>query len=158
MSIFSATNAIKVLTSSHSVTETLLSPAITGKYMIDVKGKKTKGGGTTRNVAGSPAGCKWGLKVYDGQRVPQGTTLLTQSTMKTMPGWNVGVERMNKSLVAARPGRVMMTTELMDPDLSNKNVAAVLPRALKPEQKIFKQYVHIIPDRSHQIFKLVEQI
>ena len=60
-----------------------------GKYVIDVKGKKTKGGGTTRNVAGSPAGCKWGLKVYDGQRVPQGTTLLTQSTMKTMPGWNV---------------------------------------------------------------------
>ena len=52
----------------------------------------------------------------------------------------------------------MMTTELMDPDLTNKNVAAVLPRALKPEQKIFKQYVHIIPDRSHQIFKLVEQI
>ena len=65
---------------------------------------------------------------------------------------------MNKSLVAARPGRVMMTTELMDPDLSNRNVAEVLPRALKPEQKIFKQYVHIIPDRSHQIFKLVEQI
>ena len=60
-----------------------------GKYVIDVKGKKTKGGGTTRNIAGSPAGCKWGLKVYDGQRVPQGTTLLTQSTMKTMPGWNV---------------------------------------------------------------------
>ena len=65
---------------------------------------------------------------------------------------------MNKSLVAARPGRVMMTTELMDPDLNNRDVARVLPRALKPDQKIFKQYLHIIPDRSHQIFKLVEQI
>ena len=52
----------------------------------------------------------------------------------------------------------MMTTELMDPDLSRKNVAAVMPRGLKPDQKIFKQYMHIIPDRSHQIFKLVEQI
>ena len=57
--------------------------------MIDVKGKKTKGGGTTRNVAGSPAGAKWGIKVYDGQRVPRGTCLLTQSKMNTMPGWNV---------------------------------------------------------------------
>ena len=65
---------------------------------------------------------------------------------------------MNKSLVASLPGRVMMTTELMDPDLSRKNVAAVMPRGLKPDQKIFKQYMHIIPDRSHQIFKLVEQI
>ena len=43
----------------------------------------------TRNQAGSPKGKKWGLKVYDGQRVPSGTQLLTQNQLRTMPGWNV---------------------------------------------------------------------
>ena len=52
----------------------------------------------------------------------------------------------------------MMTTELMDPDLDNEEVAKALPTALKPDQKIFKQYLHIIPDRQHQMFKLVEQV
>ena len=68
------------------------------------------------------------------------------------------MNRLNKGLVATCHGRVMMTTELVDPDLSKKPVVEALPTALKPDQKIFKQYLHIIPDRPHQIFKLVEQI
>ena len=62
---------------------------ILGKYLTNVKGKKTKGGGTTKNIAGSPKGPKLGLKVYDGQRVPEGTVLLYQTRLKYYPGWNV---------------------------------------------------------------------
>ena len=63
-----------------------------------------------------------------------------------------------RQLAAMCHGRVMMTTELIDPNRDDEKVASSLPIALKPNQKVFKQYVHIIPDRQHQIFKLVEQI
>ena len=46
----------------------------------------------------------------------------------------------------------------MDPNFDNELVSSALPAALKPDQKIFKQYLHIIPDRQHQIFKLVDQV
>ena len=134
----------------------LLTPKIKD-ISIDVRGKKTKGGGTTRNTSGLPAGPKLGLKVYDGQRVPQGTLLHNQRKLEVMPGWNVTYAGQNR-LMAAATGRVMMTTELCDPDVSKPNVALTVPNNLKPDQKIFRQYLHIIPDRQHQIFKLVEQI
>ena len=54
-----------------------------------VRGKKKKAGGATRNKAGSPAGLKYGLKVYDGQRIPAGSTLYKQPNLSVMPGWNV---------------------------------------------------------------------
>ena len=63
-----------------------------------------------------------------------------------------------RKLVATCHGRAMMTTELIEPNLDDEKVVSSLPIALKPNQKVFKQYVHIIPDRQHQIFKLVEQI
>ena len=63
-----------------------------------------------------------------------------------------------KSLYSTALGTVMMTTELVQPDMEQKKLVESLPTDLKPEQKIFRQYLHIIPDREHQIFKLVDQI
>ena len=76
-----------------------------------------------------------------------------------MPGWNVEFTAgTHASLYAKCNGRVMMTTELMDPNLENEKAQASLPTTYKPGQKLFKHYIHIIPDRQHQIFKLVDQI
>lgn len=126
---------------------------------INVRGKKHSAGGATKNVAGRPKGPKLGLKVYDGQRVPSGTVLLKQKNLVTMPGWNVDFGRPNNctELWAKCHGRVMMTTELVDPKISSSLVANSLPPAMKPNQKIFRQYLHIVPDRQHQFFKLVDQ-
>jgi ribosomal protein L27 len=57
--------------------------------LTGIRGKKSRGGGSTRNVAGTPGGHKFGLKVYDGQRVPEGTYLLSQPKPEHFPGWNV---------------------------------------------------------------------
>ena len=131
----------------------------TGLVYIQTRGKKSRGGGSTKNVSGAPPGPKLGLKVYDGQRVPAGTELLRQLSPQHMPGWNVDfVGGTHASLFAKCHGRVMMTTELMDPNLENEKVTAALPATVKPGQKFFKHYIHIIPDRQHQIFNLVDQI
>ena len=97
--------------------------------------------------------------MYDGQRVPSGTVLYKQISPSVMPGWNVKWQGgVYSSLVAACHGRVMMTTELMDPKMDEPKVQLTLPADAKPDEKFFRQYVHIIPDRQHQIFKLVDQI
>ena len=65
----------------------------------------------------------------------------------------------NKGILTAQcNGRAMLTTERMDPNLDNEDVRRTLPVTIQPDQKIFKHYVHVIPDRQHQIFKLVEEI
>ena len=52
----------------------------------------------------------------------------------------------------------MMTTELVDPCYDHKLVKQALPYGLKQGKKFFRHYMHIIPDRQHQIFKLVESV
>ena len=62
-----------------------------GSNLGGIRGKKTKSGGQTKNVSGSPPGQKYGMKCYDGQRVPKGTELLKQRRPETFPGWNVSL-------------------------------------------------------------------
>ena len=57
--------------------------------MGGIRGKKVKGAGRTKNTAGNMPGPKYGMKCYDGQRVPPGTVLLKQREPNTFPGWNV---------------------------------------------------------------------
>ena len=57
--------------------------------MGGIRGKKVKGSGRTKNVSGRLPGPKYGMKCYDGQRVPPGTILLKQKIPNTFPGWNV---------------------------------------------------------------------
>merc|ERR1712012_1134066 len=56
-----------------------------------------------------------GLKVYDGQRVPTGTMLVNQMRPIVFPGWNVRFGWANQ-LHGTVEGRVIITTELADPD------------------------------------------
>ena len=57
-------------------------------------------------------------------------------------------------------GRVMITTELADLDWDSYKVEKHVARGSTHlrKEKIFRQYIHVIPDVQHQYFKLVEQI
>ena len=57
-------------------------------------------------------------------------------------------------------GRVIITTELADPDWDSYKVEKHILRGSQHlrSEKIFRQYIHVIPDVQHQYFKLVEQI
>ncbi len=81
------------------------------------RGKRAIGGGGTRWRGGHPPGKKRGVKVYDGQRVPAGSVLATQLGVKIFPGWNVRFAQKD-NLCAECHGRVMITTERMDPKYS----------------------------------------
>jgi hypothetical protein len=52
----------------------------------------------------------------------------------------------------------MMTTEVLEPNFEDDKVQTALPNGVKSGHKVFKHFVHIIPDRQHQFFKLVDRI
>ncbi len=53
----------------------------------------------------------------------------------------------------------MLTTELMEPDYTDKMVLKMTnPAQQQYQDKMFKHFMHIIPDRQHQYFKKVEEI
>jgi len=97
------------------------------------------------------------LRVYDGQRVHENKMLLAQFWPKVFPGWNVKYGS-SYNLHAAVDGRVIVTTERMAPNWSQKQVQAVFKEHHKQETSLFKHFVHVIPDKQHQYFKLVEEI
>ena len=52
----------------------------------------------------------------------------------------------------------MLTTELVDPNKDEHLVQKALPYGIKPNDKLFRMHMHIIPDRQHQVFKHVESV
>ena len=142
--------------------------------MGGVRGKKSTGGGTTRNKAGYGKGKKRGLKVYDGQRVQEGTTLCMQTHIWYHPGWNVRFGSLFNNLKAMCHGRVMVTVEKCKPrlkfvpptgedpfeveeTLEETRAKRAFPQHVRGKNN-FRAHVHIIPDEQHQYFKLVERI
>ena len=57
--------------------------------LVCSRGKKSMGGGNTKNKQGMTKGKKRGFKVYDGQRIPQGSVVVAQLKLGVLPGWNV---------------------------------------------------------------------
>merc|ERR1712080_112041 len=120
-----------------------------------------KAGGSTRHRCKNTPGKRRGLKVYDGQRVPNGTILVKQLRLQILPGWNA-LMKPTCEVVAACHGRVMLTTEKVEPKLEAyealpERLGKVLPPHLQQES-IYRVHVHVIPDQQHQTFKLVEQV
>merc|ERR1719150_1559474 len=121
------------------------------------KGKKGKWAvSPMKTSAGNRRGKSRGLKVYDGQRVPIGTCLVNQLRPNIFPGWNVRFGWTNR-LHATVHGRVMITTELADLNWENYTVEKHIARGSQhlKQEKIFRNYIHVIPDVQHQYFKLV---
>ena len=142
--------------------------------------------GPTKNPMHRTPGKRRGLWVYDGQRIRDGTLLVNQTTPNVFPGWNVGFifkhslsrfgvilnvtassifqflhfqvkfGHMNH-LNATTTGRVMLTTERMSPNWSHYMMESHFGEHHKTEN-LFKHFIHVIPDKQHQYFKLVEEI
>jgi len=126
-----------------------------------VREKKTLAGSSTRNRCRNTPGKRRGLKVYDGQRVPAGTILVKQLRLQILPGWNAFMKP-SCDIKAACHGRVMLTTEKVEPKLEAyeelpARLGTVLPPHLQQES-IYRVHVHVVPDQQHQTFKLVEQV
>merc|ERR1712212_1326266 len=97
--------------------------------------------GATKTMSGSVPGKNRGLRVYDGQRVPAGKILIAQYWPKVFPGWNVDYGRWY-DLNATVDGRVMVTTERMEPNWSQRQVQAVFKDVHK-SQNLYKHFVHV---------------
>jgi hypothetical protein len=61
---------------------------ISSALLGGVRGKKSTGGGSTRNQGANHKGKKRGMRCYDGQRVPINTLLAKQFKLDILPGWN----------------------------------------------------------------------
>jgi len=116
------------------------------------------GVGPTKNHMHKTNAKERGLKVYDGQRVPTDKTLVAQFWPRVFPGWNVKYSGRFYDLQASVNGRAMVTTERLEPNWEQKQVKEVFKSHHQQESQLFKHFVHVIPDKQHQYFKLVEEI
>jgi len=116
------------------------------------------GVGPTKNHFMKTNAKERGLRVYDGQRVNTNKTVVAQFWPRVFPGWNVHYGGRFYDLEASVDGRAMVTTERMEPNWEQKQVKAVFKPHHQQEKQLFKHFVHVIPDKQHQYFKLVEEI
>eukprot|EP00088_Acartia_fossae_P030743 TRINITY_DN3172_c0_g1_i2.p1 TRINITY_DN3172_c0_g1~~TRINITY_DN3172_c0_g1_i2.p1 ORF type:complete len:153 (+),score=26.49 TRINITY_DN3172_c0_g1_i2:34-492(+) len=130
---------------------------------ISVRDASKKAGGSTRNRCKNTPGKMRGIKVYDGQRVPEGKMLVSQYRLAVLPGWNAVTQTSETTNIFARcHGRVMLTTEKVEPKneeylkISESKRGGMQDYML--QENIYRLHVHVIPDEPHQYFKLVEQI
>ena len=61
-------------------------------------------------------------------------------------------------LKATVHGRVMITTERTDPDWSDEKYTKRIFAGKFQDENFFQHLVHVIPDKDHQYFKLVDQV
>jgi len=128
---------------------------------IFVRNASKKAGASTRNRCRNTPGKRRGIKAYDGQRVPQGKLLVKQLRLQVLPGWNTKLQS-TCNITSLTHGRVMLTTEKIDPNLEAytalpARLGEVMPQHLQNEN-IYRVHVHVIPDEQHQFFKLVDQV
>ncbi|XP_037776277.1 50S ribosomal protein L27-like [Penaeus monodon] len=150
----------KLAISSLSVVsrETGLLSNTTASSLTSIRHASKKAGGSTKNPKGRPKGKHRGIKKVDGHWVSSGTIIVRQLGLDYHPGLNVGIGR-DRTLFAKEHGRVLMTTEKVNPDWNNKFVKRFYAELKdQPKIPIFKTYFHVIPEEQHRNFKLVDQI
>lgn len=96
-----------------------------------------------------------GIKRHDGTYVYAGTILATQRKMRFHPGLNVGMGR-NGTLFAMNPGKVVITSEAIDPNFSNPWVKKNYEG--REGQIIYKKHFNIIPFKQHDRFILKDAV
>lgn len=151
----------QVISSSNVVTATReISPFLNnyGVWLASTRNASKKAGGSSRNAKGRPRGKSRGLKKEDGDWVTQGSILVRQLGLEFLPGLNVGIGR-DRTLYAKYHGRVMITTEKVDPDWDHKIVKRFKGLIQQDEgAPIYKTYLHILTEPQKSNFKLVDQI
>ncbi|CAL4166115.1 unnamed protein product, partial [Meganyctiphanes norvegica] len=120
-------------------------------------GKKHKAGGSSKNPPGRPRGKHRGIRKWDGTYVTRGTMIYTQLPIKCHPGLNVGIGR-DRTLYALEHGKVLMTTEKVNPNWDNKFVKRFYADFKDRDVPLYKTYFHVIPEPQKNVFRLVGQI
>lgn len=129
-----------------------------GGWLINTRNASKKAGGSSRNRMGRAKGKGRGVKKMDGEYVTQGTILVRQLGLDWLPGLNVGIGR-DRTLYAKYHGRVMMTTEKVDPNWDHK-ICKRFKSLLQEDEDapIYKTYFHILTKPQKNNFKLIDQI
>ncbi|XP_055346661.1 uncharacterized protein LOC129594114 [Paramacrobiotus metropolitanus] len=96
-----------------------------------------------------------GLHAFDGDMVVPGQLLCRQYDLMYHPGQYVDVE-WDGTLRAKEGGRMMITSEIIDPDWNNEMVQQKY--AGRKGHLIFKKHIHIIPNPLPKKFKLATLI
>ncbi|XP_076061522.1 mitochondrial ribosomal protein L27 isoform X2 [Oratosquilla oratoria] len=123
-----------------------------------VRHASKKSGGSSKNIAGRAKGKARGMKKLDGQWASEGSILVRQLGLIWHPGLNVGIGS-DRTLYAKTHGTVVITTEKVNPNWDHKFMKRFYGyRQDQEDVPFFKNYFHIIPDKSPVVFKLVEQI
>ncbi|XP_026274508.1 39S ribosomal protein L27, mitochondrial [Frankliniella occidentalis] len=130
-------------------------------YLLELYGgvrfasKKTSSGARWQGNGKKPKRYR-GLKRKDGDVVTAGTILATQITLRFFPGLNVGFGK-NGSIFAIKAGKVVMSSELAQPNWDHTWIQRLMPR--RPDNiPIYKKYINIIPEPQHNRFKLLEAL
>nr|XP_045623093.1 39S ribosomal protein L27, mitochondrial-like [Procambarus clarkii] len=134
----------------------LLSNSTIG-WMTTVRNASKKASGSSRNKPGRPRGKHRGIKKRDGTWVTKGTILVRQLGLLFHPGLNVGIGS-DKTLFAREHGKVVMTTEKMNPNWDHSFIKRFYPDLQNQDVPIYKTYFHILAESPKQTFKLVDQI
>ncbi|BES94416.1 Ribosomal protein L27 [Nesidiocoris tenuis] len=111
-----------------------------------------KAGGSTRNSAGVVRPKHRGVKHKSGTYVQEGALVVLQNKLRFHPGLNVRIGH-NGTLAALIPGRVLVTTEKVEPNMEH-------PWAQKTYggrdiDRIYKKYFHVLPEPQHYRFKRI---
>lgn len=120
-----------------------------------IRGKKVKAKGSTRNAPRNIRPKHRGWKVQDGAHVSTNKILATQLTLRFHPGLNVGFGK-NATLFALTEGRVVVTCEKFNPNWDHTWIQRIY--AGREDQIIFKKYFNVLPIQQHNRFKLVDEI
>ncbi|XP_021963241.1 39S ribosomal protein L27, mitochondrial [Folsomia candida] len=117
--------------------------------------KKAAGGGN-KNPKQAPGNFK-GIKIWDGWRAnPRDIIVHKQTRLWFHPGLNVRLAgRLN--LVALKTGTVSFTVETPDLNWKHRQVEKFYG-ARSRTAPFFKKYVHVIPDKQHNQFRLVDMV
>ncbi|XP_031632214.1 uncharacterized protein LOC116346354 [Contarinia nasturtii] len=120
-----------------------------------VRGKKVKAKGSTRNRPINTRPKHRGWKVNDGAYVSENKILVLQRNLRYHPGLNVGFGK-NGTLYALTEGRVVVTCEQFNPNWDHTWVQRIY--ASRESDTIYKKYFNILPFEQHNRFKLIDEI
>ncbi|KAK8722215.1 hypothetical protein OTU49_012329 [Cherax quadricarinatus] len=127
-------------------------------WLTSARNASKKSGGSSRNKPGRPRGKRRGIKKRDGLYVTQGTILVRQLGLDFYPGLNVGIGR-DKTLFAREHGRVVMTTEKVNPNWDHRFIKLFyVDHEMHEDVPVYKTYFHILTDPQNMTFKLVDQV
>lgn len=144
-----------------------------------IRGKKVKAKGSTRNAPRHTRPKHRGWKVQDGSYVSENKVLVMQRELRFHPGLNVkncysvdlfvlngkfilfsnqfqvGFGK-NGTLFALQPGRVIVTCEPINPNWDHTWIQRIY--AGREDETIYKKHFNVLPLEQHNRFKLIDEI